>query len=98
MSAWSESDLRRGADRDANENPKVPYRHVDSSDPVVQNAHVSAVGFSNIPLPIRTFDRIPFPVVGCNRAQPDTNGAVGLTHYLQIVNEGYQVFDKATGG
>src|SRR6185312_6578374 len=27
---WNESDLRRGVDRDANENPKVPYRHIDS--------------------------------------------------------------------
>ena len=97
MPAWSESDLRRGGDRDANENPKVPFRHIDSFDPVVQNTHVSAFGFPNIPLPIRTFDGIPFPGVGCNCAPPDTNGAVGLTQYVQIVNEGYQVFDKATG-
>ena len=99
MPPWSESDLRRGGDRDANENPKVPYRHIDSLDPVVQNVHASALGFPgvNIPLPIRTFDGIPFPGVGCNCAPPDTNGAVGLTQYVQIVNEGYQVFDKATG-
>jgi hypothetical protein len=97
--AWSESDLRRGGERDANENPKVPYRHVDTFDPVVQNAHVAGLGFPgvNIPVPIRTFDGIPFPGVGCNCAPPDTNGAVGLTQYVQIVNEGYQVFDKATG-
>ncbi len=35
--------------------------------------------------------------MGCNCAPPDPNGAVGLTQYVQIVNEGYQVFDKATG-
>jgi hypothetical protein len=35
MPAWSESDLRRGGERDANENPKVPDRHIDSFDPVV---------------------------------------------------------------
>src|SRR6266550_8183712 len=99
MPAWNESDLRREAEREANENPKVPYRHVDSFDPVVQNSHVTAFGFPgvNIPVPIRTFDGIPFPGVGCNCAPPDTNGAVGLTQYVQIVNEGYQVFDKATG-
>ncbi len=99
MPVWSESDLRRGGERDANENPKVPYRHTDSFDPVVQNAHASAFGFPgvNIPVPIRTFDGIPFPGVGCNCAPPDTNGAVGLTQYVQIVNEGYQVFDKSTG-
>ena len=51
----------------------------------------------NIPVPIRTFDGIPFPGVGCSCAPPDPNGAVGLTQYVQIVNEGYQVFDKATG-
>lgn len=26
-----------------------------------------------------------------------TNGAVGKTQYVQIVNEGYQVFDKSSG-
>src|SRR5262249_4189803 len=49
------------------------------------------------PSPILNFDGIPFPGVGCNCAPPDTNGAVGKTQYVQIVNEGYQVFDKATG-
>src|SRR6266487_2697632 len=70
MPAWNESDLRRGVDREANENPKIPYRHIDSFDPVVQNAHASAFGLPgvNIPLPIRTFDGIPFPGVGCNCA------------------------------
>src|SRR5213592_2658464 len=99
MPAWNESDLRRGGERDANENPEVPYRHIDSFDPVVQNSHVTGFGFPgvNIPVPIRTFDGIPFPGVGCNCAPPDTNGAAGLTQYVQIVNEGYQVFDKATG-
>jgi hypothetical protein len=99
MPAWTEYDLRRGGEREANENPKVPYRHIDTFDPVVQNTHASTFGFPgpNIPLPIRTFDGIPFPGVGCNCAPPDTNGAVGLTQYVQIVNEGYQVFDKATG-
>src|ERR1700757_3300760 len=37
MPTSNESDLKRGVDREANENPKVPYRHVDSFDPVVQN-------------------------------------------------------------
>src|SRR5881394_1831288 len=99
MPAWNESDLRRGTDREANENPKVPYRHIDSFDPVVQNWDASVFGGKgpNIPVPIRTFDGIPFPGVGCSCAPPDTNGAVGLTQYVQIVNEGYQVFDKATG-
>src|SRR5262245_1982234 len=99
MPASGESDLRRGRDREANENPKIPYRHIDSFDPVAQNwdASVYAGRGPNIPVPIRTFDGIPFPGVGCNCAPPDPNGAVGLTQYVQIVNEAYQVFDKATG-
>src|SRR5882757_2217300 len=98
MPPWNESDLRRGTDREANENPKVPHRHIDSFDPVVQNWDASVFGGKgpNIPVPIRTFDGIPFPGVGCNCAPPDPNGAVGLTQYVQIVNEAYQVFDKAT--
>src|SRR5437868_10826971 len=51
----------------------------------------------NVASPLLNFDGIPFPGVGCNCAPPDTNGAVGKTQYVQIVNEGYQVFDKATG-
>ena len=38
-----------------------------------------------------------FPGVGCSCAPPDTNGAVGATQYVQMVNEAFQVFDKATG-
>src|SRR5205823_3235222 len=86
MPAWKEFDLRREADREANENPKIPYRHIDSFDPVVQNwdASVFAGKGPNIPVPIRTFDGIPFPGVGCSCAPPDPNGAVGLTQYVQI--------------
>lgn len=32
-----------------------------------------------------------------NSAPPDTNGAVGLTQYVQWVNTSFAVFDKATG-
>jgi uncharacterized repeat protein (TIGR01451 family) len=43
------------------------------------------------------FDGIPFPGVNCSCAPPDTNGEVGATQYVQIVNRGYQVFNKTTG-
>ena len=33
----------------------------------------------------------------CEGPPPDTNGAVGKTQYVQMVNEGLQVFDKLTG-
>ena len=61
MPASSEYRLRHGGEQEANENPKVPYRHIDSADPVVQNwdASVFAGRGPNIPVPIRTFDGIP---------------------------------------
>jgi hypothetical protein len=97
MPPWKASDLK--AQHEANENPKVPYRHHNTPDPVIQKSHVSTLNLlaPNVPAPIRNFNGIPFPGVGCNCAPPDTNGAVGQTQYVQIVNEGFQVFDKATG-
>src|SRR5437667_3391341 len=94
---WSASGLK--PQHEANENPKVPYRHKDSADPVIQKTSISIRNMvaPNVPSPLLNFDGITLPGVGCNCAPPDTNGAVGLTQYVQIVNEGYQVFDKATG-
>jgi len=87
-------------EREANENPKVPAskKHKDSSDPVVQSASaVAAFAGLNMPSPSLNFDGVAFPGVSCNCAPPDTNGEVGATQYVQIVNEGYQVFNKSTG-
>ena len=50
-----------------------------------------------MPATVQNFDGIGFPGVACNCAPPDTNGDVGATQYVQIVNEGFQVFDKTTG-
>ena len=82
-------------EREANENPKMSREHKDSPDEVVQDRHV--VSAPSIPATILNFDGIPFPGVACNCAPPDTNGEVGLTQYVQIVNEGFQVFNKTTG-
>src|SRR5713226_6237174 len=38
-----------------------------------------------------------FPNYVVNVAPPDTNGAVGLTQYVQWVNVSFAVFDKTTG-
>ncbi|MEO6689096.1 MAG: hypothetical protein ABIN56_08265, partial [Dokdonella sp.] len=81
-------------DGDAPENPKIPNQHIDSVDPVVQ--HTSAAA-TQMPLPILNFDGIVFPGVGCNCAPPDTDGEVGETQYVQMVNNGFQIFSKATG-
>ncbi len=81
-------------DREANENPKVRSGHVDRPDEVVQDQHVRT---PNMPGTTLNFDGIVYPGVGCNCAPPDTDGEVGLTQYVQIVNEGIQVFNKTTG-
>src|SRR3977135_777238 len=98
MPPWSPAD--RKSEREANENPKVPYRHVDGADPTIQTRHTSsalALAAPSIAATLNNFDGIPFPGVGCSCAPPDTNGAVGKTQYVQIVKEGYQGFDKNTG-
>ncbi|PWT88607.1 MAG: hypothetical protein C5B55_12830, partial [Blastocatellia bacterium] len=85
-------------EREANENPKIPHKHKDAPDKVVQNS-VAASEFvtPNMPTTDLNFNGIQYPGVACNCAPPDTNGEVGATQYVQIVNEGYQVFDKTTG-
>src|SRR5207237_3293585 len=41
MPPWKASDLK--AQHEANENPKVPYRHHDTPDPVIQQSHASTL-------------------------------------------------------
>jgi hypothetical protein len=83
----------------SNENPKIPTRHKDSPDTVVQDrfSDLKSLIAVNMPAPLLNFNGIGFPGVACNCAPPDTNGEVGATQYVQIVNEGYQVFNKTTG-
>src|SRR5207244_1745591 len=88
--------IMRKPEREANENPKISHSHRDVTDSVVQNAATASVT-ANMPGTTLDFDGIPFPGVACNCAPPDTNGEVGATQYVQIVNEGFQVFNKATG-
>src|ERR1041384_110020 len=81
-------------EREANANPKVNHSHRDSKDEAVQSTLAPT---ANMPGTTLNFDGVPFPGVACNCAPPDTNGEVGATQYVQIVNEGYQVFDKTSG-
>jgi hypothetical protein len=84
---------RPAADREPNPNPATPIGNPDGPDAALQRAHYP----SAMPPPSLNFDGIGFPGVVCNCIPPDTNGEVGETQYVQIVNEGFQVFDKATG-
>ncbi len=91
--------VEKKAEKEANENPKVPatLKHKDSPDTAVQGSSFTSQLATSMPATSLNFDGVPFPGVGCNCAPPDTNGEVGATQYVQIVNEGYQVFNKTTG-
>ncbi|HEV8367731.1 MAG TPA: fibronectin type III domain-containing protein [Pyrinomonadaceae bacterium] len=85
-------------EREANENPKVRHGHKDSPDPVVQTTITGPDLFAaNMPSTDKNFNGIQYPGVACNCAPPDTNGEVGASQYVQIVNEGFEVFDKTDG-
>jgi len=79
--------------REAAENATIHKVQRSVTDPVVQSTPANP----NMPGTTLNFDGIPFPGVVCNCAPPDTNGEVGLDQYVQIVNEGFQVFNKSTG-
>lgn len=72
---------------------RIPTTHVDAPDPVVQRS-LSPLA---MPATMLNFAGIPFPGVACFCAPPDPNGEVGDTQYVQMVNEGIQVFNKTTG-
>jgi len=93
---WPLTGSNSKVEREANPNPKIPSHHKDAADSVIQRSLASSVA-PNIPNTILNFDGIAYPGVSCNCSPPDPNGAIGRTQYVQIVNEGYQVFDKATG-
>jgi hypothetical protein len=71
-----------------NENPTIVRGLFGAVDQVVQ----SVVGPLSMPTPIANFDGIP-NVFG--PLPPDTNGDVGRDQYVQIVNSGFEVFDKS---
>ena len=91
--AWPETMKQ---EREAAENPYIRTQHTDSADTIAQKGWLKRLAPS-IPAPILNFAGIPFPGVGCNCAPPDTNGEVGQTQFVQMVNEGLQVWDKTTG-
>jgi len=80
-------------DSEVSPNPSPVSHHRDAADTVVQ----SRAARPNMPAPGLNFDGIGFPGVACNCAPPDPNGEVGMTQYVQTVNQGLQVFNKTTG-
>ncbi len=94
VASWA---LQRARQHEATEDTLIVTEHADQADEVVQRTILPGRIKPRIPAPILNFAGIPFPGVGFNSAPPDPNGAVGLTQYVQMVNEGFAVYDKATG-
>lgn len=94
MVTWA---LPPAREEESPENPKIGIVRASGSRPdtVVQKSFGERL-LASI-LPGLNFDGIPFPGVVCSCAPPDTDGYVGQTQYVAIVNEGFQVFDKTTG-
>jgi hypothetical protein len=85
-------------EHEANLNPKIPHQHQDEPDPVIQSSFWQRrMNTPAIPSPVLQWAGIAYPGVSCNCAPPDPDGEVGKTQYVQMVNEGLQVFDKLTG-
>lgn len=74
------------------------YKAPDVPDPVLQHTVATAPSML-APTTNMNFDGIGQGVFGFSVgvAPPDTNGAVGLTQYVQWVNLSFAVFDKSTG-
>jgi hypothetical protein len=81
------------------EHPVKPIPQPDQGNlPVADTALQAVTPAAPVPAGlIGSFDGIGIPNYGVNAAPPDTNGAAGLTQYVQWVNEAFGVFDKATG-
>lgn len=85
--------------REGPKNPPVRHPHVDEADPVIQNQFGASTfaPAAAMPATIMNFNGMVAGAGGSTVAPPDTNGEVGTTQYVQMVNEGLQVFNKTTG-
>jgi hypothetical protein len=82
-----------GREFETSPNPRPNSKHRD----VIDRARQAGEFAANMPATTLSFNGIGSPGVSCNCYPPDTNGEVGATQYVEMVNEGFQVFDKGTG-
>jgi hypothetical protein len=85
--------VQRVQEQEAAENPLIVTGHVDQPDTVVQKSTLLGRLAPSLPAQLLNFGGIP----STGWAPPDTNGEVGATQYVQMVNQSYQVFSKNTG-
>jgi hypothetical protein len=87
-----------GEKHKAHVHPRIPIKHTDAPDPVIQSSFLQPlITTLTIPAPIHQWAGIFKPCNGCSEVPPDTNGAVGKTQYVEMVNSALQVFNKLTG-
>ena len=87
-----------GEKREPHVHPRIPIRHHDRPDPVIQSSFWQQLMTTlAIPAPIRQWAGMDRECDGCEGVPPDTNGAVGKTQYVEMVNDALQVFDKLSG-
>lgn len=85
-------------EREPHVHPEIPIRHHDRPDPVIQSSFSQQLMTSlAIPAPTRQWAGTGQECDSCKGTPPDTNGAVGKTQYVQMVNKALQVFDKHSG-
>src|SRR5206468_6386798 len=86
-----------GEEREPHVNPRLPIRHHDRPDPVIQSSFEQQLMTTlAIPAPTRQWAGIGAECEAC-LGVPDTNGAAGKTQYVEMVNKALQVFHKLTG-
>src|SRR3712207_315641 len=80
------------------ENPSIPlFGHKDTADSVVQQTFgpLGDLPAPGMPAPSASWNGIN-QAGGCGGcAPPDTNGDVGLNHYVQTVNSAFQIGNKS---
>ena len=90
-----------GEKREPHVHPRLPLRHHDSPRSGDSKHLLAAVdddsGYSRSESAVGRRGRGGLWQARCEGSPPDTNGAVGKTQYVQMVNDALQVFDKLTG-
>jgi Carboxypeptidase regulatory-like domain len=78
--------------------PVLPLpTHQQAAPSRADTAVQSQLASPKMPATQLNFEGVDYPGVDCFCAPPDTNGEVGDTQYVQIVNMGLEVFDKSNG-
>jgi len=95
---------QQGQNNGDHQDREIPHRAIPDNDSAnssrVSQPAAPAVVSATAPTLVNSFEGIGNGFVGpagtfsVNSAPPDTNGAVGPTHYVETVNSSFAIFDK----